>query len=76
MHWCGRSIRGTELGMIPLQQDDYLDIFDETTTVEEKREKLERLHGGKKITACDFCNGYYGTDDMSKRYPAGGQMKC
>ena len=76
MHWCGRSIRGTELGMIPLQQDDYLDIFDETTTEEEKREKLGRLHEVKKITACDYCNGYYGTTDKSQRYPAGGQMKC
>lgn len=76
MHWCGRSIRGTELNKIPLCEEDYLDIFDENTTLEEKREKLERLHNVTSITACDYCNGYYGTEDKSKRYPAGRQMKC
>lgn len=76
MHWCGRSIRGTELGKIPLLEQDYLDIFDETKTIEEKRAKLEQLQKVKCITACDYCNGYYGTEDKSKRRPAGGQMKC
>lgn len=76
MHWCGRSIRGTELGKVPLCAEDYLDIFDKSTTIEGKREKLERLKQVSTITACDYCNGYYGTEDKSKRYPAGGQMKC
>lgn len=75
IHWCGRSIRGTELGKIPLHEEDYLDIFDTQTTIEEKRAKLEKLKNICCITACDYCNGYYGTDDKSKRYPAGGQMK-
>lgn len=76
MHWCGRSIRGTELGKIPLREHDYLDILDKNTTIEEKRAKLEKLKSVSCITACDYCNGYYGTDDQSKRYPAGGQMEC
>lgn len=76
MHWCGRSVRGTELGKVPLCEKDYLDIFEEQTTIEEKRNKLEELMKVSFITACDYCNGFYGTQDKSKRYPAGEQMKC
>ena len=76
MHWCGRSIRGTELGKIPLCEDDYLDIFTNETSLEEKRQKLEKLKMARCIIACDYCNGYYGTEDKAKRYPAGGQMQC
>ena len=38
-----RSIRGAELGKIPLRKEDYLDIFDPATTLEEKRKGLEAL---------------------------------
>lgn len=76
MHWCGRSIRGAELNKIPLREEDYLDIFDESTSIEQKREKLEKLQKATCIAACDYCNGYYGTEDRSKRYPAGRQMEC
>ena len=76
IHWCGRSIRGTELGKIPIREEDYVDIFDINTTIEEKRDKLKKLKAATCISACDYCNGYYGTEDKSKRYPAGGQMKC
>lgn len=75
MHWCGRSIRGVEVGKIPLCEEDYLDIF--TGTVEERREKLSRLMQVEFIRACDYCNGYYGTENTEKRHPAGEQMqKC
>ena len=73
--WCGRSIRGTVLGKIPSTEKDYLDLFDESKTVEEKKELFEILRKREVITACDYCNGYYGTEDTSKRYPAGEQME-
>ena len=76
MHWCGRSVRGTELGKVPLRQQDYVDILDPKTTVEEKRQQLKKLMHAKMITACDYCNGYYGTTDEEKRYPAGEQISC
>lgn len=75
IHWCGRSIRGTELGMIPSTEEDYLNLFDESKSIEEKKELLEILKQRTVITACDYCNGYYGTEDTSKRYPAGEQME-
>mgnify|MGYP002105336180 FL=1 len=75
IHWCGRSIRGTELGKIPSTKLDYLDLFDENTTIEQKKQMFEELQKRSVITACDYCNGYYGTTDVSKRYPAGEQME-
>ena len=76
MHWCGRSVRGTELGKVPLYPEDYLDLFEQSTSIVEKQEKLRKLMKVKTITACDYCNGYYGTEDAKKRHPAGEQMKC
>ena len=32
--------------------------------------------GVRTITACDYCNGYYGTQDTAKRFPAGEQIEC
>lgn len=76
MHWCGRSIRGTELGKIPLKRGDYLDLFEAGTTIEEKRQQLEALMNVRSITACDYCNGDYGTEDAEKRLPGGEQLPC
>lgn len=73
MHWCGRSIRGMEVDRIPDVKDDYLDLF-EDCTIKEKREKLRILMDKSVITACDYCNGLYGTEDDNLRVPAGGQM--
>lgn len=73
MHWCGRSIRGMEVGRIPDQKEDYLDIY--SGSVEERREKLETLMQAEQILACNYCNGDYGTCDMAKRHPAGEQVR-
>jgi len=72
MHWCGRSIRGIEVGKIPARAEDFLNIF--SGTVQERKEKLHRLMQVEHILACDYCNGYYGTKDIEKRVPAGEQI--
>lgn len=73
MHWCGRSIRGMEVGRIPDNKEDYLDIY--SGSVEERRGKLRTLINAEQILACNYCNGDYGTGDFEKRYPAGEQVK-
>ena len=73
LHWCGRSIRGLELGKIPDCKDDYLNLF-EDIPVSEKKKKLESVMARNCITACDYCNGNYGTEHSGKRIPAGKQM--
>ena len=76
MHWCGRSIRGTELGKVPLRREDYVDILDPETSVEEKRRQLEALMRVRSIIACDYCGGHYGTANTAERRPAGEQLSC
>ena len=76
IHWCGRSIRGTELGKVPLRREDYVDILDPNTSVEEKRLQMETLMHARSIEACDYCGGLYGTGDTAERRPAGEQLPC
>lgn len=74
VHWCTRSQRGMELGFIPDHPEDYVDLFDDTETVEEKRAKFQKIANARYLFACDHCSGDAGTDDEAKRYPAAEQM--
>ena len=73
-HWCQRSQRGMELGLIPNVDADYVDLLDESTSVEEKRAQFEKIEKAHYLSACDFCSGNHGTEDPSKRFPAGQQI--
>lgn len=74
MHWCVPSARGMRLlEKIPRAQEDYIDLFDESLTVYEQREKIKALSNCKHITACDYCLGDFG-DERTKRYPAAEQL--
>lgn len=73
VHWCSRSQRGMELGLIPDSPEDYVDLFDGTTR-EEKQEKFRRIAGTPYLSACDRCSGDQGTFDQQKRYPAAEQL--
>ena len=73
VHWCSRSQRGMELGLIPDCPEDYVDLF-ESTTVAEKREKFCRIAGAAHLSACDRCSGDAGTGDAQKRYSAAEQL--
>ena len=74
VHWCSRSQRGMELGLIPDCPEDYVDLFDRSTR-EEKREKFCRIAAAPCLSACDRCSGNQGTNDQQKRYPAAEQMR-
>ena len=73
VHWCSRSQRGMELGLIPDCPEDYVDLFDNSTRAE-KQEKFRRIANAPCLSACDRCSGDQGTDDQQKRYPAAEQM--
>lgn len=72
IHWCGRSVRGMEVGKIPCCEEDYVNIFEGSAS--ERKEKFRRLLQASCISACNYCNGLYGTEDVSKRLSAGEQM--
>ena len=74
VHWCSRSQRGMELGLLPDSPKDYVDLF-ESTTIAEKRAKFNNIAQKKFISACDYCSGDQGTDDASLRILAAEQME-
>ena len=75
VHWCSRSQRGMELGLIPDVPEDYVDLLDQSLSVKEKREKFQAIAAKRYLTACDHCSGDAGTEDQQKRYPAAEQIQ-
>ena len=73
VHWCQRSQRGMELGLLPDNPADYVDLFSDETR-EEKRSRFRNIMAARFLSACDHCSGDHGTDDPTKRFPAGWQM--
>ena len=73
VHWCSRSQRGMELKFIPDNPDDYVDLFDNKTSREEKRNKFYLISNKKFLLACNHCSGEQGTQDETKRIPAAEQ---
>jgi hypothetical protein len=72
VHWCSRSQRGMELGLLPDNPDDYVDLLDGTSAAE-KRAKFERIAAARHLSACDRCSGEQGTGDITKRHKAAEQ---
>jgi len=73
VHWCSRSQRGMELGLVPDDAGDYVDLFDDTA-ISVKREKFERISKKGYITACDYCSGDQGTLNTMLRVLAAEQI--
>lgn len=74
IHLCRKSYRGMELGAIRHAESDYMDMFDETTTVEEKRAHLRKMLQLPYLQACNHCNATYYVHDISKRYQPAEQL--
>ncbi|MFT9055829.1 MAG: radical SAM protein [Ethanoligenens sp.] len=73
VHWCTRSQRGMELGQLPDNPADYVDLFD-SSTAQEKCAKFKQIAATHSLLACDYCSGNQGTSDVSKRFPAAEQI--
>ena len=73
VHWCSRSQRGMELGLVPDNPDEYVDLFD-ATSKEEKQEMFRRIAAYPYLSACDRCSGEQGTSDTGKRFAAAEQV--
>jgi hypothetical protein len=75
VHWCARSQRGMELGLMPDCPNDYVDLYDNAQTLMEKREKFRKIGASCGLLACDYCSGEQGTKDMTKRFQAAEQIR-
>lgn len=67
IHLCRKSYRGMELGAFELQHSDYMDIFDSSKSIQEKRRHMQEMLALPYLTACNYCNATYGTNNPAKR---------
>ena len=70
MYPCGPSRRCRELG-IAVEDSEYIDLFDDSLTVEAQREKIAAIYQKKSLAACAYCNGMHGN---SPRFQPGQQL--
>jgi len=58
LHVCPTAAHGTNLGIIPHNEEDIVDLADENMSIENTRAKLKNLYHHKKfLTACSYCKG-------------------
>lgn len=74
IHWCSRSQRGMDIGLIPDCPNDYIDLFDTSESIEQKREKFIRIRNARFISACNHCSGDSVADGFGERHPAAEQI--
>lgn len=65
---CARTHRLMELGVIPENPKEFLDLYDETETVMQKKQKMIDLLHTDMLYACAFCNGL--CEDSERFMPA------
>ena len=70
IHNCIRSLFGLDLGLIPVPEEEYVDVRDTGKSREEKRAALARFDT-RPLTACRYCGGF--DTARAKRYPAAEQ---
>ncbi len=74
LHWCSRSQRGLELGLLPKFESDYVDLMDKNLAKEQKQAQIRQIINAKYLHACDWCSCEQGTQNQEKRHPAAIQM--
>ncbi|TCO76456.1 radical SAM protein [Marinisporobacter balticus] len=71
LHSCGRSMRRMELGIIPKNPNEYVDLNDKKVSIEEKRLRINRMYESVSTTSCAYCNGLC---EDSERFPSAEQL--
>ena len=64
---CGPSRRCKALGVAE-DRKEYVDLFDDTLSLEEQRQKIRAVLDGKSLKACAYCNGL--CEDSPRFIPA------
>ncbi len=67
---CARSLLASELGKITPAERDYVDLYDETTTKEEKKEKIRHFNDEPRVS-CRSCVSFLET---TERFEAAEQL--
>jgi len=72
MYPCPFSRRSMEKGVIPRKPEEFIDLFDDSQTVQDHRRKLDALQNADMLTACYYCAGVC---DDSPHYPPAQQKE-
>lgn len=67
MYPCPPVRKCSEWGIVS-DYSEYIDLFDDTLTVEEQRRKIMAILNGKSLKACAYCNGM--SDESPRFMPA------
>lgn len=67
MYPCGPCRRCKELGIAD-DYSEYIDLFDDSLSLEEQRKKIAAIYKKKSLKACAFCNGM--CEDSQRFSPA------
>ena len=58
LYRCPRSSHGTNTGLVPRDDNDYVKVCDESINVPELQGRIRHLFEDKKfLSACDYCDG-------------------
>lgn len=68
---CPQTRRCIELGLIPFDPDECIDLFDNSYSDSEIQARIKRRYSLPVLRACSFCDGQC---DDSERYPPAEQM--
>ncbi|MFZ5968953.1 MAG: radical SAM protein [Bacillota bacterium] len=71
IHNCIKSLFATDLEQFDTPKDEYIDLYNDEMTLEEKKE-IARKFNTRPLSACKICSGF--DSKNSKRYPAAEQM--
>lgn len=70
MYPCSACRRCKELGVAD-NYDEYIDLFDDSLTIEQQREKIANIYKRKSLVACTYCNGMH---EESPRFTTARQL--
>ena len=78
LHFCFNIVEGKMFPCAPARRcyqlevvnnyDEYIDLFDNTISIEEQRAKIQSIYNGKSLEACAYCNGL--CEDSERFVPA------
>lgn len=72
LSFCGRYARTVICGVVDRIPGEYIDLLDDSTSVEEKRKQFLKLSKISHLSACAYCNGYC---EDSERFEPAEQLK-
>ncbi|MCH5208790.1 MAG: radical SAM protein [Oscillospiraceae bacterium] len=55
---CGKILVRLDAGL-EVNPDEYIDLFDDSVTIEQQREKINRINSATHLDFCRGCNGLY-----------------